>query len=322
MSSWMNGQAERCGPLAAAAQVFTASLSTQRDPPNGPAGLLALADAIERHLAEPPDEEAERVFVELAGSYLAVLLCAELGQGEHTVRNGRHGLRLAQDRFFDPFAAIGRVLDADQVRAALAREVALAEDQARSAAPAPASVWRTLEAEVLPRLVGPRFFGFLEQRFSEAPVFVAKLAGQVQLAFILRSGGSARYLRKDEVARSAATTGQIVRSAVRNLARASTGARLLRCDDDHGVLVVAKTGDGLDSSRILLPGLHDVLAPELGSPFAVAVPHRDALFACSIGSGRSLGELRDRAAREAERAAQSITHELFAIGPSGRLEAI
>jgi len=109
---------------------------------------------------------------------------------------------------------------------------------------------------------------------------------------------------------------------VRNLARASAGARLLRCDDDNGVLVVAKTGDGLDSSRILLPGLHDVLAPELGSPFAVAVPHRDALFACAISSPRALGELRERAAREAERAAQSITPELFAIGPSGRLEAI
>jgi len=52
------------------------------------------------------------------------------------------------------------------------------------------------------------------------------------------------------------------------------------------------------------------------------VPHRDALFACAISSARSLGELRQRAAREAERAAQSITPELFAIGPSGRLEAI
>jgi hypothetical protein len=322
MSSWMNGQAERCGPLTAAARVFTASLSSQREPPKGPAGLLALADAIERHLAKAADEEAERVFVELAGSFLAVLLCDELGRGEHAVRNGRHGLRLSEDCFFDPFAAIGRVLDADQVRAALAREVALAEGQARSAASTPDNAWRRLEAEVLPRLVGPRFFAFLEQRFSEAPVFVAKLAGQVQLAFILRRGGSARYLRKDEVAKSRAGAGEVVRAAVHNLARASASARLLRCDDEHGVLVIAKTGDGLDSSRILLPGLHDVLAPELGSPFAVAVPHRDALFACSIGAGRSLGELRERAAREAERAAQSITHELFAIGPEGLLEAI
>jgi hypothetical protein len=322
MPSWMNGQAERCGPLAAAAQVFTASLGTHCDPPRGPAGLLALADAIERHLAKPADEEAERVFVELAGSYLAVLLCAELGRGEHAVRDGRHGLRLAEDRFFDPFAAIGRVLDADQIRAALAREVALAEGHAQRGAAGPGSQWHALEAQILPRLVGPRFFSFLEQRFSEAPVFVAKLAGKVQVAFIVRSGSSARYLRKDEVARSAATAGQVVASAVRNLARASAGARLLRCDDEHGALVIAKTGDGLDSSRILLPGLHDVLAPELGSPFAVAVPHRDALLACAIGRGRSLGQLRARAAREAERAPRSITPELFAIGASGRLEAI
>jgi hypothetical protein len=323
MPSWMNGQAMRCGPLTQAAQIFTAHLSIDRDPPKGPEGLLALAKAVEHHLTQPDDEERDRLFVELAGAYLALLLCDGLGQGEHTVRAGRHGLRLGRDEFFDPFAAIGRVLLADQTRAALAREVARAELQARGGTGRPPSAsWDQLRSQLLPRLVGPRFLSFLEQRFSDAPVYLAPLAGEVRVAFIVRSGHAARYLRKDEVRHCGLGADQIRRAALENLASRSAAAQLVRCEGERGVLVVGKTGDGLDSSRLLLPGLHDVLAPELGSPFAVAVPHRDALFACSMADSHAVQDLRDRANHEAQRAAQSISDQLFAVGPAGALQLV
>jgi uncharacterized protein YtpQ (UPF0354 family) len=94
---------------------------------------------------------------------------------------------------------------------------------------------------------------------------------------------------------------------------------LLRVEAEQGTLIVATTGDGLDASRVLLPGLHDVLAPELGSPFAVAIPHRDALLACSLDSRPALEALRERARHEGERAAHAITSDLLQVEAPGRL---
>src|SRR6476620_4415257 len=138
MASWMHDQAVRCGPLVPAALIFGASLGGDADAPKGPEGLIALARALERHLSSSPAgmpaqdaEDAERTFVELSGAYLALLLSDALGEVHHTVRNARHGLVLANGAFFDPFAAIERVLQADAVRPALAEEVARCELRAR-----------------------------------------------------------------------------------------------------------------------------------------------------------------------------------------------
>lgn len=316
----MHGQAVRCGPLAQAARVFSATLGGGREGPCGPAGLMALARAVERHLdRSDSDEEADRLFVELAGGYLAVLLCESLGEGHHAVRDGKHGLVLESGAFFDPFAVITRLLRAEHVRRALAQEVARVEMRARSK-PQPQAADSLLRAQILPRLVGPAFSAFLDSRAHNARVHLVPLLGEVRLAFIVREGRGARYVREDELERVNAA--HLRRAALENLARKSEHARLIRCDSDQGVLVVAKTGDGLDSSRLLLPGLHDVLAPELGSPFAAAVPHRDALFACSLASDSAVQDLRERASHEAGRAAHRITPQLFGVGPAGALRAL
>lgn len=322
MSSWMHGHAVRCGPLTHAAQIFSASLGHGGDAPQGPAGLLALAHAVERYLAAPDtDDEHERVFVELAGAYLAVLICDAMPDCRHAMRDGKHGLMLPGGTFFDPFAAMARVLQADQVRMALAREVARAELRARDGKP-DETTWQRIRAHVLPRLVGPTFAKFIGERFERAPVHVVPLAGEAQLAFIVREGHSARYVRHDEIEHAKVDSADLMRAALKNLARQSERARLMRCDSDQGVLVVAKSGDGLDSSRLLLPGLHDVLAPELGSPFAAAVPHRDALLACPLSSPAALDDLRKRAEHEAARASHRITPQLFSVGPGGQLALI
>ena len=101
-------------------------------------------------------------------------------------------------------------------------------------------------------------------------------------------------------------------------------ARVLRVvwSGDGVTLVVARTGDGLDASRLLLPGLHDVLAPELGSPFVAAVPHRDALFACPRDCERSVRALRERAARESLRAAHAISAMPVLVGMRARLQPL
>jgi len=398
VANWIDGQRAHCGPLADAATLFAAQLGVEGDPPAGVDGLVALTRAVQRRQARDADDardtDDDRMFVELAGSYLAVVLRAALAQGQHVRHDGRHGLALGSGGYFDPFDAIEAALDAEDVRACLVARVRDAEAEATDRGPyaratvalvgqleargqrvqllgrrgpslqlridgslvelelgklaklardAPAAVLeraarRTLDAlpaldgatsppwadallALFPRLVGPAFFAGLEARAAHARLWHATVAHDIELACILRGSGRSRYVHASDLQRWQCDDDSVRAAALRNLAGASGHARLLRQDDGEVTLVTARTGDGLDAARLLLPGLHDVLAPELGSPFMAAVPHRDALFACPAKSQRSVAALRARAAEEAAVAAHAISPQPLLCGPDGELRA-
>ena len=74
--------------------------------------------------------------------------------------------------------------------------------------------------------------------------------------------------------------------------------------------MVARTGDGLDSARLLLPTLTAVLRHDLGDAFLLAAPHRDTLLAApDTDAGRAL--LLARAADLAARAPHAICDQPF-----------
>jgi len=87
-------------------------------------------------------------------------------------------------------------------------------------------------------------------------------------------------------------------------------------DTDAGPLVVARTGDGLDAARLLLPTLPDVLRPELGDAVVAAIPHRDVLYACPRADA-PIEALAARAADASARAPHPITARLFDLSPRG-----
>lgn len=166
---------------------------------------------------------------------------------------------------------------------------------------------------LVPRLVGPGFLSQLPSGQRRERIFVQPLAGELGVALLLRYERGARFIRRDEVAAWPASPDAVYTLAVNNLARLSEHARLVRADIEHGPLVVARTGDGLDSARLILPGLFDVLAPELGAPFAAAVPHRDALFACPLGNAAHAAQVQARVREESSRASHAITQELYVV---------
>ncbi len=386
MARWIEELRPRSGQLDEAATTISAGLGLDRDPPRGVKGLLALSRAVDDHLTvDDVDEDRERRFVEVAGSYLALLLLDELERGRHRSDAGRHGLALGDHGFFDPFAAMERVLDADDVRGALAQELERAESEARgdgpiarvvreivaqlerelghverfdqfetrlhlrvageqleldmggvvratagepdhvlqgavrrllSAIPAFAEVathdFADVEDRILPRLLGTRFLAQLGDR----GLYVEPLLGEVKLAFIVRYAGRARFVRAAEVTAWGIDPVDALAAALRNLAARSSKARFLHVEGEEGSLVVARSGDGLDSARLLLPNLAEVLGPELGFPFLAAVPHRDTLFACAMEHGHLL---RERAEVEAARAPHAITRGVFVVRPGARL---
>jgi hypothetical protein len=140
----------------------------------------------------------------------------------------------------------------------------------------------------------------------------------VSIAFLVREQGRGRYLQQGDLPADVDRR-RLLSTAVANLARGSQKSRLLRADTDCGPLVVARTGDGLDSSRVLLPGLYDLLRKELGPSIAVALPHRDALLATRLCDAEFLAE---RAGSEATHARHAITGRLLVLDGPGRLRVL
>lgn len=165
---------------------------------------------------------------------------------------------------------------------------------------------------LLPRLV-PN--GFLDAHGTELALF--PFHGVVRVALILGYEGRSRYVRRPELERWGLDAERALSVALANLAARSTQARFARVDTSAGPLVVARSGDGLDGARLLLPTLHDVLGPELGSPFLAAAPHRDALFACAAEPATLRAALASRVREDAARAPHRVSERLFTILPKG-----
>jgi hypothetical protein len=171
---------------------------------------------------------------------------------------------------------------------------------------APAEPWANVRDDVLPRLVGAAFLADLRSRGAATTLALAPLAPGVDVALVVAQTDRARFVRAAELASWGCAPDDALRVAVGNLAARSDTARFFRADTDDGPMLVARTGDGLDSARVLLPGLRDVLARELGLPALVAVPHRDALLAAPPA-------LADALARSAESELARAPHPICAM---------
>lgn len=340
------------------------------------------------------DEEDERRFVEGAGALLALLLIEHVGDACHAVRGARHRVRLGRYGFFDPFAAIDRALDAHNVRAELARQVALAEAEARAEGPisrvaraliealarerpdlrlddhfetslslrgaqaddrmeidlAPfvsvtrdqgadavaATVRRLLSMlpgapettvaltevreRLVPRLARADSLRELEGQGS-SPLYAAPLTDELVIALMVEYEGRARYVRQRELAGWGLSANEALALALENLAARSEHARISMTETDFGPLLVARTGDGRDSARVLLRGLYGALAERLGGDVYVGIPHRDTFFACSAKNQALVEELKRRTAHDAARAPHRLSAQLFQLTAGGVLAA-
>lgn len=177
--------------------------------------------------------------------------------------------------------------------------------------------WEEAAARLVPRLTAS---GFSERLAAEGRGALAArplFDGALEVALVLAYDDRSRYVRVDELAGWSQTFDAALAAAVLNLAARSENARFARVDTSAGPLVVARTGDGLDGARLLLPSLHDVLAPELGTPLLAAVPHRDALFACAFEPASLREALVARVREDAARAPHRISQQLFRVDVRG-----
>jgi uncharacterized protein YtpQ (UPF0354 family) len=180
--------------------------------------------------------------------------------------------------------------------------------------------WDDARDRILPRLVGTRFVEGLPNHGKD--LHLLRLTSEVWVSLVLKYRKRARYVRRDEVDLWSRDGAPVRAQALHNLARASERARFLVHDTERGPLVIAQSRDGLDASRLLLPGLGTLLAHELGSPFVVSVPHRDTLLAVPAGDALLLAELRERTDEAALRAPHAISNTLFLLDETGKIREL
>ena len=184
--------------------------------------------------------------------------------------------------------------------------------------PAPVLGWEAARDQLFPRLVGRNFVASLPHPDD---LVLLPLGSEVWMTLVLRYRERARYVRQLEVDTWSKDGAAPQAQALHNLAQSCKRARFLQHETTHGPLVIAESRDGFDASRLLLPGLHDVLAPVLGSPFVAAVPHRDTLLACALGSHALIDELSSRAHAAWQRAPHAIADALWLVTGRGQFEA-
>jgi hypothetical protein len=243
----------------------------------------------------------------------------------------------------DRFEAL-LVLD-DGTELDLGRVVAATRDQPLSAARAAAAKlvdlllasaggagvpWDEAAGRLLPRLV-PRTFAapqgappLLVVRVPPAPVSPGSSRGRegagdlpIAVALVLAYDGRARFVRADEPARWGHAPDALVVRAVDNLRDRSRSVRLVRAEDGGAAWLVVRSGDGLDSARLLLPSLREALLGRLGPEVRLAVPHRDTLLACSAADEPAVRAVRDRAREDAARAPHRISDALLRLTAEG-----
>lgn len=86
---------------------------------------------------------------------------------------------------------------------------------------------------------------------------------------------------------------------------------------EGGRAIVLSEQDGYDAARLLLDGLWERLAPQLGGNFYVAIPARDMFVALSDGPEPFLRRLRERVNQDYHRLPYPISPHLFYVTRDG-----
>ena len=144
-----------------------------------------------------------------------------------------------------------------------------------------------------------------------------RVTAGLRVALLVQHEGRARYLRADEASALPEPQGQLLKRALHNLERRSQGARLVRHETPAGSFFGARTGDGLDSARVLLPRLYTELSGRVGQAVCIAIPHRDTYFACGAGCTDLVRQVADRTRHDAARAPHRLSTDLFLLTPRG-----
>ena len=171
----------------------------------------------------------------------------------------------------------------------------------------------TLRSRLLPLILSSRIGPESAKRLVTQP-----LVNGLDIAYAIDNDRTIAYLSRGQFHTWKITLDQLHETALSNLiSRSGTMSAHAAQDDDGKVnLVLFQQMDGYDSSRILLPTLHERLREHLGSPFAVAIPNRDILI-CFRNDPEMVERLKQQIADDYQQMPHQVTDQLFLVTADG-----
>jgi uncharacterized protein YtpQ (UPF0354 family) len=151
-----------------------------------------------------------------------------------------------------------------------------------------------------------------------ASAITQPLVGDVQIAYVLDSDRTIRYLQQANLARWNKTIDELHEIAIENLVARSDSLSAHAAQDEEGRinLILFQTMDGFDAARLLLPTLHERLREHLGSPFAAAIPNRDILL-CFRNDEQTVQRVRAQVQEDYRQMPHQVTNHLMLVTADG-----
>ncbi len=144
------------------------------------------------------------------------------------------------------------------------------------------------------------------------------LVSGLMVAYAIDSDRTITYIPREQFESWNVSEDDLHETAIENLVGRSQALSAHAAQDDRENinLILFQTGDGYDTSRIMLPTLHDRLREHLGSPFAAAIPTRDILL-CFRNDDETIALLREQIADDFRRMPHQVTDRLLLVTADG-----
>jgi len=230
---------------------------------------------------------------------------------------------------FEGYVVLQSTLDGSKIELDLQRGIDTTRDQSEEAAervvqrylsmlpgaPSLGEGAHSLRSRLLPRIVRSDVIADLSMS-GQSVLFSLAWVGELAIAVVVQEPGRARYLRQSELADLELDAPSLVALARSNLEACAGEMRLVPSREIAGAFV-ARTGDGRDSARLLLPLMYERLRDKLGPLLCIGLPHRDTFFVCSAEDNQAVHGISTRTAEDAARAPHRLCSHLFLLGPAG-----
>ena len=306
---------DRGGPFLPAAKQLLDALGCA-DLSAGQEGIAQLARWIDDFACEEIAKGIdEGTFVDGAGALLGLLLIERYDRARYEQDQGAHLVRLNHNAFFNPFFAVDEAIDAEDAFATLASHIRAAELESRRDSHQPKPLhWDTIVASILPRLVERTF---IEQLPTGVKLTTVPLIGDVTMCFQIPEGQRRRYVHARQCEQWPIDDATLAAQAIANLSNLDRSLKCSRTTHQSAQLILLRSGDGLDASRILLMDLHARLALTIQRPIMVGIPHRDLLVAADGSEPDQTQALQHFVSDQFRRAPHGITEQLFRVNATG-----
>lgn len=170
---------------------------------------------------------------------------------------------------------------------------------------------------ILPQVVPPSLLEFCEREGRD--LAAVAYTGDLHIAFVVDEEERYCYINRSQAERWGVSPMQLLATALRNLERASVGARWKQFGTGAQAMFAVETFDGYDASRILLGKQMASLAGKVAGQIVIAIPHRDYMVAFGDADPEFFSQLQDHVRQDFEQHSYPITAQLFTLDAAGRV---